>query len=245
MFCTIAATLLTAVALGFSPVELPPVVPAFGPKLENYYRKPEPKIAGQFFAELMKPENIDHRWFNDHADVLDIMGTQLGDLANGREAAVRQYEAGFPKATLKGKRVILAALKVCGDDTSKAVVAGWLKDTAQEELQEDLEALQKHLEDPDRKHFRELPVKSPHDVDLLWGNFYITGEYELVSAILDVFDRPDDKDTPVLRRVAKFSLGSNLQRHPKLVESIQKHRKERGAGSEKALSELILEFEKK
>jgi hypothetical protein len=65
-----------------------------------------------------------------------------------------------------------------------------------------------------------------------------------VSAILDIFDRPDGKDTPVLRRVAKFSLGSNLQRHPRLVELIQKHRKERGAGSEKALSELILEFKK-
>jgi len=90
-----------------------------------------------------------------------------------------------------------------------------------------------------------LPVKTPHDVDLRWGNFYITGEYEPVSAILDVFDRPDDNDTPVLRRVAKFSLGSNLQRHPRLVELIQKHRKERGAGSEKALSELILEFKKK
>ena len=50
-----------------------------------------------------------------------------------------------------------------------------------------------------------------------------------------------DKDTPVLRRVAKFSLGANLQRHKKLVELIQKHRKERGAGSEKVLGELILE----
>ena len=62
------------------------------------------------------------------------------------------------------------------------------------------------------------------------------------ASMTHVFDGPDDKDTAVLRRVAKFSLGANLQRHKKLVELIQKHRKERGPGSEKALGELILEF---
>jgi hypothetical protein len=236
--------LLAALALLFPPADLPPVVPTYGAKLENYYRKPDPEIAGQFFAELLKPENIDHKWFNDHADVLDIMRTQLGDLAKGREDIIRQYEGSFPQTTLKGKQVIVAALRVCGDESSQRVVAGWIDDSANKDVKKELEALQKHLANPKRKHFRDLPVKSPHDVDLLWGNFYITGEYEPVSAILDIFDRPDDKDTAVLRRVSKFSLGSNLQRHPRLVEVIQKHRKERGAGSEKALSELILEFKK-
>jgi hypothetical protein len=119
-----------------------------------------------------------------------------------------------------------------GPSTPEGAVAGWLKDAANDDVKGDLDALQKHLADPERKHFRELPVKTPHDIDLLWGNFYITGEYEPVSAILDVFDRPDDKETAVLRRVGKFSLGSNLQRHPKLVELVQKHRPERGAGAD-------------
>jgi hypothetical protein len=241
MTVAIAAILLVGVPLWLPPVDLPPAVPEFGPRLETYYRKPDPKIAEQFLAELLKPENIDHKWFNDHADVLDIMGTQLGDLANGHEELVRRYEAAFAQTTLKGKRVIVAALKVCGDETSQKVVAGWLTDAAHKDVKNELDGLSKHLTDPKREHFRELPVKAPHDVDLLWGNFYITGEYEPVSAILDIFDRPEDKDTAVLRRVAKFSLGSNLQRHPRLVEVIQKHRKERGAGSEKVLSELILE----
>jgi len=244
MTVAIAAVLLVGVPLWLPPVDLPPVVPEFGPRLENYYRKPDPKIAEQFLVELLKPENVDHKWFNGHADVLDIMGTQLGDLANGHEELVRRYEAAFSQTTLKGKQVIVAALKVCGDESSQKVIVGWLTDAAHKDVKNDLEALLKHLTDPRRKHFRELPVKTPHDVDLLWGNFYITGEYDPVSAILDIFDRPDDKDTAVLRRVAKFSLVSNLQRHPRLVEVIQKHRKERGAGSEKVLSELILEFKK-
>src|SRR5262245_45522423 len=241
MTVAIAAILLVGVPIGLPPVDLPPVVPAFGPKLENFYKKPDPRIAEQFLAELLKPENIDHKWFNGHADVLDIMGTQLGDLANGHEELVRRYEAAFSETTLKGKQVIMAALKICGDETSQKVVAGWLTDAAHKDVKNELDGLSKHLTDPNRKHFRELPVKTPHDVDLLWGNFYITGEYKPVSAILDVFDRPEKEDTAVLRRVAKFSLGSNLQRHPRLVEVIQKHRKERGADSEKVLSELILE----
>jgi hypothetical protein len=238
------AILPAAFALWLPPVDLPPVVPEFGPKLENYYRKPDPKIAEEFLAELLKPENIDHKWFNEHADVLDIMGTQLGDLANGNEELVRRYEAAFPQARPKGKQVIVAALKVCGDETSKKIVSEWVIDAVNKDLKSNLEVLRKHLTDPRRKHFRELPVKTPHDVDLLWGNFYITGEYEPVSTILDVFDRADDKDAAVLRRVVRFSMGSNLQRHPRLVEVIQQHRKERGAGSEKLLGELILEFKK-
>ncbi len=244
MSAAFVPTLVAAIALWFPPVDLPPVVPAFGPKLENYYRKPDPKLAGQFLNELLKPENSGHKWFTVHADVWDIMGTQLGDLAKGREETVRQYEAAFPAASDKGRSLIVTALKVCGDETTRTVVSSWLEEAAGLAVKEDLIALEKHLKDPERKHFREVPVKTPHDVDLLWGNFYITGEYEPVSTILDVFDRPDDKDTPVLRRVAKFSLASNLQRHPKLVELVQKHRQERGAGSEKALSEIIVEFKK-
>jgi hypothetical protein len=236
------AIVVAAIALWLPPAGLPPVVSEFGPRLENYYRKPDPKIADQFLTELFKPENIDHPWFNDHADVLDIMGTQLGDLANGREELVRRYEEIFPKATRKGKQVIVAALRVCGDEKSRSAVSEWVNDFANSESKNELEALHEHLADRKRKHFRELPVKTPHDVDLLWGNFYITGEYKPVATILDVFDRPDDKDSLVLYRVIRFSLGSNLQRHPRLVEVIQKHRKERGPGSEKLLSELILEF---
>src|SRR5262245_6322365 len=138
-----AAILPAAVALWLPPVDLPPVVPEFGPKLENYYRKTDPKIAEEFLAELLKPENIDHKWFNEHADVLDIMGTQLGDLANGHEELVRRYEDAFPRARLKGKQVIVAALKVCGDETSQKVVAGWLSDSTHKDLKNDLEVLHK------------------------------------------------------------------------------------------------------
>jgi hypothetical protein len=205
---------------------------------------PPPVIAwlNSHNAESLKPENIDDPWFKERWDVLEILGTHLGDLAIGDKELTRRYEAAFSTTTDTGRKLIIAALKVCGDETSKEAVADWLNNAAFAPLKNDLEALQRHLKDAKRKHYRDVPVKTPHDVDMLWGNFYITGDYEPVARILDVFDGPDDKETAVLRRVARFSLGANLQRHKKLVELIQKHRKERGAGSEKVLSELILEF---
>ena len=55
-----------------------------------------------------------------------------------------------------------------------------------------------------------------------------------------MFDLPAAKENEVLKRVARFSLGSNLQQHPKLVELVLKHKKDRPAGSQKVLDELIL-----
>ena len=231
-----------ALVAGFPAADPPPVIAWLNShKVEFHYRDPVPNLAEQLLVEALKPENVDDPWFKERWDVLEIIGTHLGDLAIGDETLPRRYEAAFPTTTDTGRKLLIAAVKICGDETSQKAVAGWLKDPAYGALKTDLEALQSHLKDPKRKHYREVPVKTPHDVDMLWGNFYVTGEYEPVSRILDVFDGPDDKDTPVLRRVAKFSLGANLQRHKKLVELIQKHRKERGAGSEKVLGELILE----
>ena len=76
-------------------------------------------------------------------------------------------------------------------------------------------------------HFELFPV-----------NFFITGEYAPVSRILDVFDRADVDET--MKRVAKWSLGSNLQQHPKLVELVTKNAKDRPAGSKKVIDEVIL-----
>ena len=83
-------------------------------------------------------------------------------------------------------------------------------------------------------------LKTPDDLDLLWSNFFITGEYEPVARILDVFDLPDAKENEVLKRVGRWSLGSNLQQHPKLVELVRKHTAERPKESRKVIDELIV-----
>ena len=105
-----------------------------------------------------------------------------------------------------------------------------------------MEALQQHLADPERKHFRERPAVEPKDLDMLWANYFITGDYKPIVRILDVFDLPDGKQHEVMKRVARWSLGSNVQQHKPLADMVWKHRKDRPAASRKVIEETILVF---
>jgi hypothetical protein len=174
--------------------------------------------------------------------VLLLIGAQLGDIGIGQPKVVRAYEVALADAPTKGRRVIVRALMNCGDRETIKQVDAWLADKRYADVRPELEALKKHLQDPKRKHVRDRPAREPKDIDLLWANFFITGEYTPVSRILDVFDLPDAKENEVLKGVARWSLGSNLQQHPKLVELIQKHARERPAGSRKVIDQLILKF---
>jgi uncharacterized protein (TIGR03066 family) len=130
------------------------------------------------------------------------------------------------------------ALTNCGDAETAKQVSAWLSDEKFADVRPELEALKKHLQDPKRQHVRDRAAKTPDDLDLLWSNFFITGEYAPVSRILDVLDRPDNPQNAVMKRVAKWSFGSNLQQHPKLAEIVQKHAGERKEGSRKVLEEF-------
>jgi hypothetical protein len=236
--------LLTAGLVAQPPADLPPVAKQYQKEMTFYYQSPDPKLGPKMLKDLLKDENLGHPFFAKRPDVLTLIAAQLGDIAAGKPEVVREYEAEFAAAPAAGKKVIVRALMNCGDKETLKQVSNWLGDKKnadlKADLKADLEALKKHLGDPKRKHARDLPVKEPKDLDLLWVNFFITGEYDPVSRILDVFDQPDAKENEVLKRVAKWSLGSNLQQHKQLVEIVQKHAKDRPEGSKKVIGELIL-----
>jgi uncharacterized protein (TIGR03066 family) len=189
--------------------------------------------------ELLKRENLEHPFFANNDHLLNINAALLGDIAAGKPKMVRAYEAAFIDAPPAGQRLIIRALRNCGDRETFNRIDGWRADRRSADVRSDLDSLKKHLEDPKRKHVRDLPAREPKDLDLLWANFFITGEYAPVARLLDVFDRPDAKDNETLKRVAKWSLGSNLQQHPKLLELVRKHAKDRREGSRKVIDELI------
>jgi hypothetical protein len=124
----------------------------------------------------------------------------LGDIAIGKPEIVRAYEAEFAGASLAGRRVIVRALMNCGDGETLKQVTTWLGDRNIGDIKPELTNLKKHLEDPARKQVRDRPARDPDNLDLLWSNFFITGEYAPVSRILDVFDRPDAKENETLKR---------------------------------------------
>ena len=139
---------------------------------------------------------------------------------------------------MAGQKVIVQEFRSCGDKETVKKVDAWLADPKYAGIQSELKDFKKYLEDPQRKSVRGRLAKDPDDLDLLWSNFFITGEYAPISRILDVFDLPDAKENEVLKRVARWSLGSNLQQHPKLVEIVRKHANGRPKESRKVIDEL-------
>jgi hypothetical protein len=220
--------------------KVPPLFETYGPKMTYYYKSPDPTLGPKMLKDLLKKENITHPFFKENPHVLNIVGAQLGDIAAGNSEIVRQYEAEFASAPDAGRKVILRALANCGDKDTGKRLDGWLANKQFTGLRPDLESLQKNLADPTRRSVRDRPAKTPDDLDLLWANFFITGEYAPVARILDVLDLPDAKENAVLKRVAKWSLGSNLQQHPKLAEIVTKNKKDRPEGSKKVIDELII-----
>jgi hypothetical protein len=232
--------LILAVGLAGQQGDLPPLVKEWGPKMTYYYKAPDPKQGPAMLKDLLTKENIGHPWFAKNEHVLMLVGAQLGDIAAGKPEVVRAYEGEFAGAPTAGRRVIVRALTNCGDKETLTQVVAWLDDERYEDVRAELEALNTHLQNPKRAHARDRNARSPEDLDLLWVNFFITGEYAPVARILDVFDGPGARDDEVLVRVARWSLESNLQQHPKLVALVEAHTKERPEGSRKVIGQLIL-----
>jgi hypothetical protein len=230
--------------LGQNP-NLPPLFKEYAPKMTYYYKSPDPRLGPQMLKTLLKDENLAHPWLvkNDH--VRELVAAQLGDIAAGKPKIVREYESTFPETSPAGRRVIIRALMNCGDAETLKRVDAWLADKQNAAVRLELEALAKHLRDPKRKHARDRLAREPRELDLLWVNFFITGEYAPVARILDVLDLPEARENAVLKRVARWSLGSNMQQHPRLVEILRQHARQRPAASRRAVEELLRDMDKK
>jgi hypothetical protein len=229
--------LLAAIA---QPPDLPPFVKLYSQASTFYYKNPDPKLGPKMLTEFLKKENREHPLFTKDDHVPFLIGAQIGDMAAGHPEIVREYEKTFPDAPKIGRRMIIRALTNAGDKETAKTVGGWIKDPKYADLKPDLEVLKSHIEDPKRVHVRDVPAKTPEDLDFLWVNFMVTGEYAPISRILDVFDLPDAKDNAVLKRVARWSFGSNVQQHPRLVELVLRNKKDRPATSQKVIDETII-----
>lgn len=204
-----------------------------------YYQSPNPALGPTMLKELLRKENLESPWFLGRERVLNMIGSQLGDIAKGHPQIVREYEATFPSAPKLGRTVIIHALMNCGDKETIAKVENWMGDQRFADNKSELELLKKTLSDPNHKGVRDRAAKSPSDLDLLWGNYFITGEYAPIARILDVFDQPDTDESTVMKRVARWSLTSNLQQHKKLAELLKTHAKDRPEASRKVVDQLL------
>lgn len=204
----------------------------------TYYTAPDPAFGPRLLKELLRKENLELPFFANNDHLLNIHAQLLGDIAAGKPKIVREYEDLFGKTPAAGQRLIVRALRICGDGETKAKIDEWIKQATDAGIRSELSEMKKHLDDPKRKHIRETPAREPKDLDLLWANFFITGEFAPIGRLLDVFDQPDTQQNATLKRVAKWSLSSNLQQHAKLGDLVRRHADERKGGSRKIVDEL-------
>src|SRR5262245_46722455 len=120
------AVLALAALAAAQPPDLPPAVRQFGQTMNFYYKAPDPSLGPKLLHEMLRKENVEHPWFDQRADVVNIFGAMLGDVAAGKPKIVRAYEAEYVGASPRGRHLIARALENCGDAATLKQIDAWL-----------------------------------------------------------------------------------------------------------------------
>ena len=170
----------------------------------DYHKKPEPQRVPRLLDKVLEEKFLANPEF-DESRGLVIMAHSFGHMARGQADLVRLYEAKFTKAKKEGRAFLLDSLRLCGDEQTLKHLNSWRKDPVFKEQHAHIDEIRRFLANPKRKLPRDQPPFGPTDLDLLWADFFVTGEYAPIARILDVLDRPDG-----LRR----RLENWLKKHP-------------------------------
>lgn len=238
------ALFVVASILG-QPGNLPPFIKNHSRTLTFFYEKPDPNLGPTLLKAFLDPNNIDDPWYQNKAHVTAIIASQFAEIARDQPKVIRAYEDLFPTASDSGRSFLVKVLYQCGDETTAQKTQQWLEKPEFQDNRKALETLGKSLSEADKTkpakaRIVDRPAKTPDDLDLLWANFFIHGDYPAVSRILDVLDLPDNRENMLMRRVARWSLTSNLKQHKRLVKIVMEHTEERGPGSKKVINEIII-----
>lgn len=202
----------------------------------TYYQKPDPAKLKAFATAFFKPEMVSHAFFTAKPDVQQNLAVFFGIAADGNTDLVRHYESLWEQANEPGRRLLVQALRGCGDDKTSGLVAGWTAG-ANPILEKELELLGASLKAAKRPRPSDQPPQTPQHLDLCWMQFFATGQFDGPARVLDAIDG----DIVVLRETGKWSFKSLCQQHPQLA----KHAKEALAKREGASKQFLEEILKK
>ena len=183
--------------------------------ISHYHQNPEPDRVPEFLALMFQEELF-------HSPVLAYDGSTrafvahgLGHMARGQPKLVRLYEESFAKSPIPGKELFLLSLMVCGDQQTASKMKKWQQDPANLDLGYSLPAALKWLANPKRlpRHRQAITFI---DLDYLWADFSVTGEYEPLTRILDLLDRPG-----VFREKIEAALKKPAEERQDLLEILQ------------------------
>jgi len=161
--------------------------------LGHYHEKPDPDRACLILEQMLKTQALADPSFTERPDRFVIMAHGYGHLARGTPERVRLYERFFQKTArdTTGRRFILAALALCADADTPAAFNAWSENEAYRDVWPEIDEIHAALKDQALKLPRERTPRMPLDLDLLWIDFYVTGDYAPIEQLLNVLDRPD------------------------------------------------------
>jgi hypothetical protein len=206
--------------------------------ISRYHARPSPERVCRYLDQALTKENLEDPVVTGSPNTLNLFAHAFGHMAKGNANLVRQFEGRFADATDAGRSLLIECLRVCGDAETVKHLAAWQEDPRFADHKESLEAARAFLADPQRKLPRDLPAKTPEELDLLWSDFLVTGEYAPVARILDVFDETK-KQPAVLQEVAAWSMRSNLEQHPRLAELLRANQKDRPEPSRRLIQQWL------
>jgi hypothetical protein len=160
-----------------------------GTFVTNYHHEPTPKRVPEMLHGVLKGRLAAEFTAKEPPHKLVLLAHAFGHMARGNAALVRGFEAQFAASTRPGQLFLLTVLPVCGDQETVKQIRAWQQDPKFDDLKTPLEITHSLLSDPKRRLPRDRPARLPTDLDLLWADFLVTGEYAPVSRILDVFDQ--------------------------------------------------------
>ncbi len=171
-----------------------------GKFITYYHRKPEPTRVPEMLTAALKEVSGEPSPFRPDNGP-ELTATAFGHMGKGQPKLVRHYESLFDDSGKQGKTFLLHALRVCGDaDTSKRMEK-WAGDPRNADCKKEIEVARTFLADPKRELARDRAAKTPEDLDLLWADFLVTGEYTPVGRILGVLEEPRTLRAAVEKRL--------------------------------------------
>ena len=169
--------------------------------IANYHRKPAPARVPEILSKVLKMAGAGQEPL-DTSNGTRLIAAAFGHMGKGQKKLVRLYESRFDDAGKQGKSFLLEALKICGDAETLKRMKKWAGDPRNAGLKKDIEDSHTFLANPERAYPRDRAAKSPGDLDLLWADFLVTGEYAPVARILDVLENPRSLRKSIEKRLA-------------------------------------------
>lgn len=185
--------------------------------LEFYYQNPDPDR----FVEKMREYSDDGTLVNEGARAA-LIGF-LSQVIRQNPKKIADWYSTLRGLPPEEQQVLNTAMLHARVEEADAI----LKERLGEEFEKEKESVPKILE---------MKLPQVQTLDMLWGYFYATGSETAIRRIVSCFIYEDAPDNPEFAKVpegfkpfyrelpkaASWSLASNAERHPKVLETLEK-----------------------